>query len=159
MYHTKHKNTLFIYYSFFISLIFQTIPWPLQLYSLKPSWMKLILIYWITIDHKKINIGTSFLLGLITDLILGSTLGIHSLVFSMLAYFIVFYLQPLHNLIIYKQIFIIMLLSLITKTIIIIIDMLINNILFRPEIFLGSVIDGLLWPWFSLLMNNLKKLL
>ena len=54
----------------------------------KPAWLVLVLLYWVLAIPNKVSIGWAFLLGLVWDLILGSTLGIHALVLSVTVYFV-----------------------------------------------------------------------
>ncbi|QOI11148.1 rod shape-determining protein MreD [Blochmannia endosymbiont of Colobopsis nipponica] len=155
----KQHSILFIYCSFFIALFLQTISWPLYLQLFCPSWINLVLAYWTLVIPKTINIGTGFFLGLLIDLILGSTLGIHSLALSVFSYLVISSSQSSQYEPIYQQILIMSLLSLIIKLIVVILDMLTNNILFRVEVLWGSLVDGLLWPYLSFTIKNLEILL
>lgn len=151
-------NGWIIWLSFIIAIILQIIPcWPLQFYLFRPSWLSLLLIYWVIELPHRINIGTGFMLGLIMDLILGSTLCIHALALSVLSYLVSFKFQLLNKLALWQQVFIVILISLAAKMVIFLVEFMLISLSFRKEIFLSSLIDGILWPWLFLIMNKISR--
>ncbi|BAC24745.1 mreD [Wigglesworthia glossinidia endosymbiont of Glossina brevipalpis] len=148
---------IFIIYSLFlISLILQIISWPQNFNLLKPSWVYIIFSCLLLIYPEKINIGTGFILGLILDLHLGSTLGMHSISISFLAYLILINIKYFYKTSLFKQSLYISFFISIVKLSILIIQLVISNTLLQINFFENILIDIIMWPWiFSLIKNIL----
>ncbi|WP_216782505.1 rod shape-determining protein MreD [Candidatus Profftia tarda] len=146
-----------IWLFFVLAFVLQIMPWPDKLMMLRPNWLALFLIYWVMAAPKQVNIGTGFILGIIWDVIVGSTLGIRGLALSLLSYFVAFECHRFRNMQLWKHGCMVVLLTAAMDIIISWGEFIIGNASFHPELFWSSFVNGMLWPWLFLLISKLRQ--
>ncbi len=112
------KNQLLIFLTLFIALYVDTYMFPSELQIRKPTFVLLTLIYWNMALPDRIGIMAALIFGIFVDLIEGSLLGLHGILFILITYvcqrfFYQFRVSPLWQqsfilfflFIIYKQVF------------------------------------------------------
>ncbi|MCK6262275.1 rod shape-determining protein MreD [Vibrio sp. ZSDE26] len=151
------SSRLVIVTSFLIALILQTIPWPGMLDLIRPAWLLLVLCYWVLALPHRVNVGTALVLGLLWDLLLGSTLGIRGMMLSIIIYIVAINFLVLRNMALWQQAIIIALLSIGLELLIFGGEFLIQDITFNPLSLWSGLINCILWPWMFLLMRRVRR--
>ncbi|MDD7425591.1 MAG: rod shape-determining protein MreD [[Actinobacillus] rossii] len=142
---------------FVIALVLEIAPWPTGFQALKPAWLVLVLTYWILALPTKINVGTAFILGVIWDVVIGSILGLHGLVLSILAYTLARYNQILANLSLWTQSLLMIVVVFILQLGIFLVELCIHSTTFNWQEIFGAIISGALWPWLFLLLRRIQR--
>ena len=89
----QEPSKIHIILTLFLGLILTLFPWPFQ--SAAPNFLLLILLSWIVRQPSFMGVGAAWFLGIITDLAQGSLLGMHALIYTVLAYCVMKFLPRL----------------------------------------------------------------
>lgn len=158
MYSFYKYKTWIVYCSFVVAILLQFMFLSLIRWYICPSLVMIILIYWTVIFPKKINIGTGFVLGFIMDCIFGSILGIQTLSFSIISYITIRKHCFFRYASVLQQCFFISFSSLANQIMKLLIKFLITQIVYySPEIFWTILLDGMVWPFFMILMRKIYR--
>ncbi|KJF94364.1 rod shape-determining protein MreD [Photobacterium angustum] len=148
---------IWIWLSFVFALVLQAAPWPGMLEPFRPSWVLLVTCYWVLALPHRVNVGSALIIGLLWDLILGSTLGVRGLMMSVIAYIVALNFRVLRNLSLGQQAIIFALLSLAGKLIEYWAEYLVSNVTFEPQQLWAVVLNFILWPWLFLLLRRIRR--
>ena len=80
------KNQLWIYFSLFLGVIMDNYLFPESTLNWKPLLTLLVLIYWNMALPDKVGIFEALFFGIIMDILNGSILGLHGLLFVLITY-------------------------------------------------------------------------
>ncbi|MBY7732671.1 rod shape-determining protein MreD [Vibrio lentus] len=143
--------------SFLIALILQTIPWPGSLDLFRPSWLLLVTCYWVLALPHRVNVGSALILGLLWDLLIGSTLGIRGMMMAIVMYIIAMNFLVIRNMALWQQAMIIAALTVLFEVLIFFGEYLIQDVVFNPLSLWSALINCILWPWMFLLMRRVRR--
>ncbi|MEZ8700400.1 rod shape-determining protein MreD [Vibrio cyclitrophicus] len=143
--------------SFLIALILQTIPWPGSLDLFRPSWLLLVTCYWVLALPHRVNVGSALILGLLWDLLIGSTLGIRGMMMAIVTYIIALNFLVIRNMALWQQAMIIAALTVLFEVLIFFGEYLIQDVVFNPLSLWSALINCILWPWMFLLMRRVRR--
>ncbi|KPU83098.1 rod shape-determining protein MreD [Psychromonas sp. PRT-SC03] len=145
-----------IYITFFVGLLCAILPLPMFLNAFRPDWMILIIFYWVLATPHRIGIIHAFFLGLILDILLGSMLGMHALLFSLLAYFVCVDYQRIRYFTLVQTTLLIGIAVLCIKLSLFWIASTQQDILLHKSYFWSIFSSMLIWPWFFLFLRMIR---
>ena len=76
----------FIIITFIVGLVLAILPLPHALVFLRPHWVLLVLMYWLINVPQLVGVKMAFFIGILHDLLVGSLLGSHALIYVVFAF-------------------------------------------------------------------------
>ncbi len=140
-----------------ISLVLQIMPMPIQVDMYRPDWVLIVLAYWAMALPNRVNVGIAFVTGLALDILVGTTLGIHSLALSVSVYVLAANYQRLRNYSVWQQAIIIGLLSSLYHLVVFWLQHLLTDVYFQFAYLWPVLTSMLLWPWVFWLLRKARR--
>lgn len=151
------KRNLVIWISIAISLVLQIVPLPIQVDVYRPDWVLVVLAYWSMALPQRVNVGVAFVTGIAMDILVGTTLGIHSLGLSICVYVLAANYQRLRNYSVWQQAIIIGLLSSLYHLLTFWVQHLLTDIYFQVGYLWPVVTSMMVWPWIFWLLRRTRR--
>ena len=149
------NNFLIILSSFVIALLITTTTFALGVFS--PDWIQLVLIYWLLAVPSVMGLIISWLIGLIADVTLGTTLGMHALTYVGISFIIMQSYKFLRYLTVYQQAIIIFIIFILKYTILLWIDRLLDINVYTLSIYWTPLISAILWPVVFHILRGIRR--
>ena len=133
------------------------LPLPDFLIWWRPNWSLMLLIYWTMALPHRIGILAGWMLGIITDVALGSVLGVHGLSFAIIAYVIILTTKRLRLFPLWQQSAVVGLMVGLDLVLSLWIQ---NFIAAQPKsgmYWLPIISSTFFWPWIFLLLRDLRR--
>ncbi len=151
------KRVYVIHLTLLLSLVLAISPMPALISNYRPDWPLLALIYWCIATPQRVNVGTGWVMGLLYDLLLGSILGTHGLIFSLIAYIASSNFLRIRNFSLWQQSIIVAMLAALYHLIQFWLSYFLKDSFFQPSLMWSAVTSMLMWPWAFLLLRKLRR--
>ena len=141
----------------FIAMVFSALPIPQWAYLFWPKWVLLVVIYWCLALPEKLNVKFAWTVGILVDLLQGSLLGQHALLYALCAYLTTYFYQRLRLHPPHQQMFFIALLVLLHEAIVLWINSLVYSLWIDWRSLLTVAGSMLVWPWIFAVLRHLRR--
>ncbi|WP_144212332.1 rod shape-determining protein MreD [Shewanella donghaensis] len=141
----------------FIGMMFQIMPLPAIVEAWRPDWLLMVMIYWAMALPHRYSVLTAWVIGVLLDVLLGATLGVRSLAFSIVIYLIVIQSQRLRNFTRWQQSILVALFVCLYHFIIYWVEFVINGVQFNWSMFLPAISSIFMWWWFFWVLRNIRR--
>ena len=138
-----------------ISIVLTISTFPLGAFS--PEWTQLFLIYWILVLPTSIGLFTSWMIGLLMDVALSSTLGINALIYTSVSYLIFKIHHILRYITVFQQSIVISLILLVKITFVLWINAMLDIENYGLSLYWTCLTSSLLWPAVYYLLRVIRR--
>ena len=138
-----------------ISIVLTISTFPLGAFS--PEWTQLFLIYWILALPMSVGLFMSWMIGLLMDVALGSTLGINALMYTAVSYFIFKVHHIIRYITVFQQSIVISLILLVKITFVLWINAMLDIENYGLSLYWTCLTSSLLWPAVYYLLRVIRR--
>lgn len=147
----------FIYLSLLVALLLTVMPMPQQVKLFRPDWALLVVLYWTMALPGRVNIITAFVLGFLTDVLVGTVLGVNALAFSVVTFIVAVNHLKIRNFSVVQQALLLGLFLALYHLLLFWLSHFLTGVYFLPA-YLWPVLTGMLvWPWLFWLLRRYRR--
>ena len=140
----------FIIFTFLVALVFNLLPW--RDVRGVPDLLALVIAFWATHQPRRVGVGVAWMLGLLMDTANGVLIGQYALGYAVLAFLANALSRRVLRFPLLPQALHMLIILLLSQALMLGVRMLAGGTFPGFSIFIGPVIDALLWPVASFLM-------
>jgi rod shape-determining protein MreD len=143
--------------SIIIALVLQIMPMPAVVDLYRPDWVLLVLSYWALALPNRVNVGVAFFNGLILDILLGTSMGVHSFAMSLCIYVLAANHKRLRNYSVWQQSIIIGIMTALYNLVNFWLQHLLTDIYFLIDYLWPVASAMIIWPWLFWLLRKVRR--
>ena len=113
--------------------------------------------YWTLALPRRVNIGTAFVVGFLTDVLVGTVLGVNALAFSVVSFVVGVNYLKIRNFAVIQQALLVGLLLALYQLLLFWLSHFLTGVNFRPAYLWPVVIGMLVWPWLFWLLRRYRR--
>ncbi|WP_158965656.1 rod shape-determining protein MreD [Paraglaciecola sp. L3A3] len=143
--------------SLMIALVLQITPMPAIVDLYRPDWVMLVLSYWVLALPNRANVGVALVAGLFLDILVGTSMGVHSFALCLTTYVLAANYQRLRNYSVWQQSIVIGLLNALYNLVIFWLLHLLTDIYFLFDYLWPVASAMVIWPWLFWLLRRIRR--
>ncbi len=143
--------------TYVIALTLMVMPMPATFDVFRPDWVTLVMLYWIIALPHRVSMGTALILGVLSDVLLGSIVGVHALGMVVVAYLAARNFQRIRNFALIQQAVIIAVLILLKRFIVFEANVFLHDAEFTFSYFWPVLTSAIFWLWVFPLLRKVRR--
>ncbi|MBW5802791.1 rod shape-determining protein MreD [Coxiella endosymbiont of Ornithodoros amblus] len=139
------------------AMMLTILPLPAWAVWYQPAWILIVLLFWMIALPYRVGIGAAFIWGLLFDLLSGTILGQHALIFTIIAYFIIRFQAIIHSLPNWQQMILVFIATAVYLALQYWIMAMAGASPATAKYWLSLMSTTLLWPWVRVLLKDYQS--
>ena len=153
---SRLKHFILIGLTILIGMMLLILPLPQFAVWFRPTWVFMVLIFWMIQIPHRVGVGIAWFVGLWLDLLTGTMFGLHAFVLAVIAYFILKFQVQIHSFPLWQQTLLVMVLAVAYLALQYWILVLGGASPDTWKYWLPIVTTTLLWPWVYILLKDFQ---
>ncbi len=146
-----------IWLSLVLALCLQVMPLADGWQVYRPEWLGLMLIYWCMRTPDRVGVFHGFVLGILMDLIEGTALGQHALIYALLAFLCALVYPRFRSYSLVQQSALVLVLLGLVQLVAQWLRTIVGDFSIHLAFLIPSLISALLWPWLATMFQAFER--
>lgn len=151
------RSNLVIFLSILAAIVLVILPLPSWVAWFRPHWLLLVVAYWALALEDKISVGIAWLLGILLDILQGTLFAEHALAMCCIIFIVIKLRRKLRLFPMWQQCLIMGILVLLYQSIILTIQMIIDQPINSVLYWMSVITSAIIWPWVFILLRDFRR--
>ncbi|MCG8671878.1 MAG: rod shape-determining protein MreD [Pseudomonadales bacterium] len=151
------RGTGAIAFSFLFAYILEVIALPDWLEPARPSWVALVLLYWVIAVPHRVGVIGGWSVGLFLDVVQGDVLGQNAFAMAVMAYVTYVLHMRIRVFPVWQQCLSIIVLVGVYQLVTLLIQRSVHITPWTMSYWMSSIVSGLCWPWVLYLLRAMRR--
>ena len=148
---------LIVWFSLILALCLQVMPLADGWQVYRPEWLGLMLIYWCMRTPDRVGVFHGVVLGILMDLMEGTVLGQHALIYALLAFLCALVYPRFRAYSLAQQAALVLVLLGLVQLVAQWLRTIVGDFSINLAFLIPSLISALLWPWLATMFQALER--
>ncbi|WP_024871693.1 rod shape-determining protein MreD [Tolumonas lignilytica] len=146
-----------IYLTLIVAIILTMVPLPAVIDMFRPDWVALVVLYWVIALPHQLSVVSAWVVGLLMDILLGSTLGVHALGMAVISCVAGTQYQQLRNFSVWQQALVMGALIFVDQLLVFWVEHLFSSPRMNPRFAWAALSSTLIWPSIYLFLRYIRR--
>ncbi len=147
------NKIIVIWITIVVALFLSLFRMPIYIESFLPNYLAIVLLYWAIVAPERVSVFTGWISGIILDFLLGSTLGVHAIIYSFMVWVLISQFESIKYYSLFQKTIVVGTINFVGCFLLFWLEHVFGALTVDYDLLWSSISTFFVWPLFYVVMN------